>query len=64
MSNKFATRKYESSDWFIDCPKCARTVTIQTKYVTEFRDPNFHCRFCDAKGELVARQSDGKVSLK
>ena len=50
-----------ANEWFVECPNCNREVVLQTPYVTEYRDPKFKCKFCDAKGELIARPGQSKL---
>lgn len=55
--------KGELKQWNVACPKCARVLMTQPVSVVEYRDPNFSCKFCDSKGELIANQL-GKAALR
>jgi hypothetical protein len=48
-------------EWDVKCPKCEKTLSQQTSFVTELRDPKFTCRFCDVKGVLIARDGQSKL---
>jgi len=48
-------------EWNVECPKCKRALMTQPVYVVEYRDPRFHCRFCDVAGVMVARDGESKL---